>query len=179
MFYGGNNTSGDFFLFSQEIGLASSSDGIAFTRLKTTPVIENRMSESWNTLGSNYPASILYKDTLRVYYSGVQDSMFNFRPGIGYSYLDSSLLNLYDLSFDSPDVFVYPNPSNSTVFLESKEEVSIQEVNVYELNGKKVRSEKVMQNQFSLHVNNLPKGMYLIEIRLSNGVVKNKKIIRN
>ncbi len=28
---------------------------------------------------------------MRVYYSGIQDSLFNFNPNIGYFYLDSSL----------------------------------------------------------------------------------------
>ena len=55
----------------------------------------NGANGSWDHLGTNYPSSIIYKDTLRIYYSGMQDSLFNFTPNIGYVYLDSTFTSVY------------------------------------------------------------------------------------
>ena len=82
-------------LFSQEIGLAISTNGINFTRISNNPIITNGSNGTWDYLGTNYPSSIIYKDTLRIYYSGMQDSLFNFTPNIGYAYLDSTFTSVY------------------------------------------------------------------------------------
>ena len=96
MFYGGNTfISGTFSLFSQEIGLAISTNGINFTKISNNPIITNGSNGTWDYLGTNYPSSIIYKDTLRIYYSGMQDSLFNFTPNIGYAYLDSTFTSVY------------------------------------------------------------------------------------
>jgi len=93
MIYSGHkiSSSSNFCLFSMDIGLATSNDGINFNKSTSNPIIPKGTTGSWNNLGSNYPGSIIYKDTLRVYYSGMQDSTVNFIPQIGYSYLDSNL----------------------------------------------------------------------------------------
>ena len=96
MFYGGNTfSSGTFPFFSQKIGLATSIDGINFTKISNNPIIVNGPNGTWDHLGTNYPSAIIYKDTLRVYYSGMQDSLFNFNPSIGYFYLDSTITSVY------------------------------------------------------------------------------------
>ena len=96
MFYGGNTfISGTFSLFSREIGLAISTNGINFTKISNNPIITNGSNGTWDYLGTNFPSSIIYKDTLRIYYSGMQDSLFNFTPNIGYAYLDSTFTSVY------------------------------------------------------------------------------------
>ncbi|MEE2954257.1 MAG: hypothetical protein VX347_03700 [Bacteroidota bacterium] len=96
LFYGGNTySSGIFSLFSQKIGLAVSIDGINFTKISNNPIITNGSIGTWDQLGCNFPSAIIYKDTMRVYYSGMQDSLFNFNPNIGYFYLDSTFTSVY------------------------------------------------------------------------------------
>ena len=63
---------------------------------------------------------IIYKDTLRVYYSGMQDSLFNFNPNIGYFYLDSNLTNnLLSENFNCNEIILFPNPTTNTIFIKS------------------------------------------------------------
>ncbi len=179
MFYGGNNySSGTFFLFSQDIGLAKSNDGINFTKFSGNPVILNGVNGSWNNLGSNYPSSIIYHDTLRIYYSGMQDSILNFTPNIGYSYLDSILTSIKDNQVNAK-LDLFPNPTNDIFTIRAKNKL-ITRVEVYNYTGKL----EMVQTSFpSMNIkidsSILPKGNYIALIYNENQLIQSKKLIIN
>ena len=84
MFYAGGADS-TYNVWKCDMGLATSDDGIHFTKFLANPVIA-RVSGSWTDCGMNAANAIVVRDTLRVYYSGlVCDSIT--APTIGFSYM--------------------------------------------------------------------------------------------
>lgn len=70
------------------------------------------------------------------------------------------------LSFDG--VSVYPNPTNSVLYIKLKEGLENVNYRVYDVSGKMVGVGKLFSNFNSISVNNLTGGMYFIEIFDSN-----------
>lgn len=70
------------------------------------------------------------------------------------------------------NVMVYPNPANTTVFIQG--EHLIQKVELYNLLGQKV-SEKLCNTRYaSLEVNDIAEGMYIVKIKTEKGNIVNK-----
>jgi hypothetical protein len=179
MFYGGNTySSGTFPFFSQKIGLAVSVDGINFTKIPNNPIITNGPNGSWDHLGTNYPSAIIYKDTLRVYYSGMQDSTFNFKPNIGYFYLDSSLTGGYlsnDFIFNK--ITLFPNPSTNTVFLKAYSSL-FDRIKIFNQTGE-LQIEKVFMptNFYQVNTSTLKNGFYIVSIYHEDENIRDIKMI--
>ena len=179
MFYGGNDySSGTFFLFTQSIGLATSTNGINFTKFSGNPVISGGTNGTWNNMGSNYPSSIVYHDTLRVYYSGMQDSVINFVPNIGYSFLDSILTNIKE-NPPNTEIALYPNPSNGLFTLNVKNEL-ITRIAVYDYTGKlQMNKPFAPSKKIQLDTSSLPKGSYIVLIYNEKQLFQSKRLIIN
>ncbi|MEQ9306108.1 MAG: T9SS type A sorting domain-containing protein, partial [Marinoscillum sp.] len=74
---------------------------------------------------------------------------------------------------------VYPNPTSSYVFFEiSKTEEAY--VNLYGMDGRRYLSEtyRSLEGKYEVDLTNLNKGLYLMEIRSSNGSFK-RLILKN
>ena len=179
MFYGGNTySSGTFPFFSQKIGLAVSVDGINFTKISNNPIITNGPNGSWDQLGTNYPSAIIYKDTLRVYYSGMQDSVFNFNPNIGYFYLDSSLTSTYLNKHTIRDeIILYPNPSSNTIYIKTNS-LLFDHIKIINQIGE-LQIEKVFMptNFFQVNTSTLKNGLYIVNIFHEDENIRDVKMI--
>ncbi len=168
MFYSGENTGfpvmGAFTLWHQRIGIAKSNDGIFFVKGTLNPIIPNGTFGSWNEFGSNFSSAIVYHDTLRVYYSGVNDTIFGFLPKIGYSFMDSVLSNITSHVDNNYELAVYPNPTTGKIFIDSKG--IIISIEIYNALGKKIFATTNLKKQLSNEINlfNSPKGIYLVRI---------------
>jgi Secretion system C-terminal sorting domain len=69
---------------------------------------------------------------------------------------------------------IYPNPVKSTLLVNiDAEKAEMADVSITDINGRKVYSRQVTvtqgNNNFSVDVNNFSKGIYYIEVQLSNG----------
>jgi len=179
MFYGGNTySSGTFPFFSQKIGLAISVDGINFTKIGNNPIITNGPNGSWDQLGTNYPSAIIYKDTLRVYYSGMQDSLFNFNPNIGYFYLDSNLTNvLLRENFNYSEITLFPNPSTNTIFIKSYSSL-FDHIRIFNQTGE-LQFEKVIMptNFYQVNTSTLKNGIYIVNVYYKGENISTLKMI--
>ena len=179
MFYGGNTySSGTFAFFSQKIGLAISTDGINFTKIPDNPIVTNGSNGSWDHLGVNYPSAILYKDTLRVYYSGMQDSIFNFNPNIGYFYLDSSLsIGYRNNDLNSDKITLFPNPSRNTFFVKANSS-TFDRIRISDQAGK-LHIEKVFvpTNFYQVNTATLKNGLYIVSIYNEDENIRDLKMI--
>ena len=179
MFYGGNTfSSGTFPFFSQKIGLATSIDGINFTKFSNNPIITNGSNGTWDNLGTNYPSAIIYKDTLRVYYSGMQDSLFNFNPNIGYFYLDSSLTSAYGSKHASFDkTILYPNPSSNTAFIKTNS-LLFDHIKIFDQVGK-LQIDKTLEpsNLYQINTSTLKNGLYIVGIYYEGENIRDMKMI--
>ncbi len=179
MFYGGNDyASGTFFLFSQQIGLAKSSDGINFTKIMQNPVISKGALSTWNNMGVNYPASIIYNDTLRVYYSGLEDSIVNFIPQIGYSFMDLGALKLSEPNFNS-GIKMYPNPAKNRLMI-ANHLLKAEKVVITDIRGKLIfQSDINIAEEVDLDISNLRKGIYLVHFFNNRKKIHTEKLILN
>lgn len=174
MLYGGNDYSDEgFSFFIQDIGLATSSDGISFTRHDENPVIQKGVDGTWNNLGVNYPACIHYQDSLRVYYSGMPDSLTGFLPKIGYSLLDSTVVGISE--YEKLDQFnLYPNPVNDVITISG---ISFESYRIFNLVGQEFVS-GVDLGEGRINVRSLPKGTYLLQLKTSEGILTERKFVK-
>ncbi len=81
--------------------------------------------------------------------------------------------------FDNTAVGIYPNPANDLVHIDASS-LSSQEysISLFTLSGQKLKSELVNGAHSKLNVNDVPNGMYLLELRTKSGL-KNQKLIIN
>lgn len=71
-------------------------------------------------------------------------------------------------------VGVYPNPTNG--ILNVKVDSEIQNINVTNIVGQRMN---VQFNNYQIHMNDLPSGVYIVELALKSGQKISKKIIKN
>ncbi len=94
---------------------------------------------------------------------------------------DQNLLATTNSSALSQDIKIYPNPSNGTFFIKTKELKGKVETTIYDLSGKRVYSSVNTQNaeQTTKEYNvNLPKGVYIVTVKSDKGAYTQKLIIK-
>ncbi len=76
------------------------------------------------------------------------------------------------------DVEIYPNPANNfvTISNSSNEKISIQLINTL---GKVIKRVETVDNNYKLSIENLPVGLYFLQIRTSDNRMVTKKLIKN
>ncbi|MEY8849507.1 beta strand repeat-containing protein [Psychroserpens sp. XS_ASV72] len=81
-------------------------------------------------------------------------------------------LSTTNLEVVDSNVNVYPNPSNGIVHVKSNQRIST--INLYDINGRHLQK----YNTNTLTIDHLPNGLYFIEIKIDEVVVKTKKLIK-
>ncbi len=89
------------------------------------------------------------------------------------SYLVPGALSTAETDNRQADISVYPNPGEDRVTLKSKEE--IKKITVNSLDGKTVLT---AENNRSIDISGLPKGVYILQGTFRNGTSVSKKIIK-
>lgn len=111
----------------------------------------------------NVFSSIVYKDNL--YYG--KDNIF-------WKYAN----NLNTLSIDNkPFLSLYPNPSDDFIQVNKSKNDLIESINIFDLNGRLVSNSLDFKND-RIEVSGLIQGVYNVLIKLSDGSLVNKKIIK-
>lgn len=77
-------------------------------------------------------------------------------------------------------VSAYPNPANDKLTLEVKNiELSTLQFLLYDIHGKLLQNKKIVSNQTSILMSNLPPGSYFVKVTQNNYEVKTFKIFKN
>jgi len=71
---------------------------------------------------------------------------------------------------------IYPNPTNGIITIHTSNEINT--VNIYNMIGNLVMVKNISSNQSTLNIENLTNGVYLMEMKLSDGSKINSKIIK-
>ena len=79
--------------------------------------------------------------------------------------------------FTDANFYVYPNPSNGILNIESKNNIISYSLN--DLIGNQILSAEINDSIFTIDITPLPSGFYLLELFKENGQVVRKKIIKN
>lgn len=86
--------------------------------------------------------------------------------------LGSNSVNINELRIDQ--VSLYPNPASETIvfdFEQLKEDVSIE---IYDINGRLLNTYKTSKNQFEIDISHLSIGMYIVKMRMREGILTKK-----
>ena len=65
--------------------------------------------------------------------------------------------------FDKQDIIIYPNPVCDVLQLKNPHNITFTKAKVIALNGKVVY-EEIIQNTNTIHVENIAKGVYILEV---------------
>lgn len=87
----------------------------------------------------------------------------------------ASALGTSDIIRNTETVGMYPNPTNG--ILNIKADSLIESINVINMAGQRLNNVQFINNQ--INMNGLPDGIYIVELKLKNGRVFSKKIIKN
>lgn len=74
------------------------------------------------------------------------------------------------------NVNIYPNPVNSTMHILSEQQMK--QYSIVDLNGRVMTTGKLKTKEFTLNVENLPKGFYIVRVELEDGSLATKKVLK-
>jgi hypothetical protein len=72
---------------------------------------------------------------------------------------------------------VFPNPAGDVINIESNE--IIESIKIFNVFGQLVQNEIVAQEFSTLDVNQLPEGLYIVQIEMKSSEIYTKKIMKN
>jgi hypothetical protein len=76
--------------------------------------------------------------------------------------------NIFDLSFE--DLRIYPNPNNGQFTITNSQEMT--EIIITDLQGKVIyNSNNIGLNKVNVELNNLERGMYMINVQTNDGMI--------
>lgn len=81
--------------------------------------------------------------------------------------------------FKSPEVRIYPNPTSEIITISLSNDLIISKVDLIDVSGKNVYSmQNINKNNCRLEIDNLNKGVYIVNITTSRGIIADKVIIK-
>ncbi|MCB0304800.1 MAG: T9SS type A sorting domain-containing protein [Calditrichaeota bacterium] len=100
-----------------DVGFATSTDGINWTKSSDNPVLENGFAGTWEGLSVIYPKVIFHDNQYKMWYCGINNAA-NFIFRIGHATSDLTGMEISDENLGVPAGFAleqnYPNPFNPT-----------------------------------------------------------------
>jgi len=89
--------------------------------------------------------------------------------------LSCSTVGLEDLEEDLVELSVAPNPAKDVIALKTSGQYPIEDIYVYDMSGRLVKAHvKVNSNYFRVERNNLPSGMYMMQLRFKDGQISKR-----
>lgn len=85
-------------------------------------------------------------------------------------------VGIHENSSHEHQVTVYPNPTNSTLFVNFNQELQAI-ISLYSLNGSLILQKQVNTTETQLDVSSLPTGVYVLEAQTKNGIETQKVVI--
>jgi bilirubin oxidase len=85
-------------------------------------------------------------------------------------------LGVGDLSLND-GLAIYPNPSNGIVTIKTPEGINISKIEIYNTIGRFLKKIELSNNIETIHVNDLPEGLYLLKIYSNQREITKKLLI--
>ncbi|MDN3492200.1 VPS10 domain-containing protein [Winogradskyella bathintestinalis] len=160
------------------VGVTHYSDGfnVPLPIAKAKIVISTDLGSTWSEISPemlNYPftesSAFLFAENSVSVYLGVHD-LGLIKYDIDLATLSVNSEVLYDNSIQ-----IYPNPTPHSFSIRSA--ASVEAVNIYTMTGKKVKT--VTQPNTAIDISNLTRGVYLIEVKTTNGTITKRLLKSN
>ncbi len=79
-------------------------------------------------------------------------------------------------SMNGYPINVYPNPTSGLLYLEGLVDHEVAEIAIYDMTGKKVKRQGAPEGNVTIDINELNKGIYLLQVHYLNGQTSQVKI---
>ena len=80
---------------------------------------------------------------------------------------------------DRVQLQIAPNPASERIFISSKTQVAMQDIQLFDMNGLFLRSyNNIDYHQYEIQRGELPPGMYLIKVRFADGIAVKQVVIQ-
>ncbi len=75
-------------------------------------------------------------------------------------------------------ITIYPNPTNSTLSIKNIGTINLESVELFTVNGRKIKEYNKLNNQSELALENLPTGLYFLQLNALEGSITKKIVIK-
>jgi photosystem II stability/assembly factor-like uncharacterized protein len=149
-----------------KIGLAVATDAGVYV----SPILQ----APWSRLGDNMPLIKVYslkydKNTQNVvagtYSRSIQTCPYTYTPQVN------------TVELQNPKIKVFPTLCAEQLHLTS-EDTDINTVSIFDMTGKNVYQEKINSLSKSLIINNLSKGTYIVQLKMGDGKMETRKVVK-
>jgi hypothetical protein len=80
---------------------------------------------------------------------------------------------------DRVQLQIAPNPASERIFISSKTQVAMEQIQLFDMNGLFLRSyNNIDHHQYEIQRGELPPGMYLLKVRFADGIAVKQVIIQ-
>ncbi len=179
MWYGGVDR---FDFYGQQVGFASSPDGINWTKSTANPVLTTGNAGAWDANTASFPSVLNDNGIYKMWYTGKDvdpppANSFNYYWEIGYA--TAPITGVIDITMDgNRSITLFPNPFSTQTTLQTNLIFTDATLTVYNSIGQQVKQIKNISGQtISLNRDALPGGLYLIHLTEGNKVLTTQRLI--
>ncbi|MCU0435609.1 MAG: T9SS type A sorting domain-containing protein [Bacteroidia bacterium] len=178
MWYGGGADPS----FGQQVGFATSSDGINWTKSNANPVLTSGIAGEWDANTASFPSVLNDGGMYKMWYTGkdvdpLPVNSLNYYWEIGYATAPITGINEIR-NDDNSFITVFPNPFSSSATIEADKNLHNATLTVYNLLGQKVIQINNINGQtYSLSRGNLESGHYFVWLLDGDGTLAVTKLV--
>jgi predicted GH43/DUF377 family glycosyl hydrolase len=131
MWYGGNDVEG----YGQQVGLATSSDGVSWIKSPINPVLQKGSIDDWDANTASFPSVLKSDNIYEMWYTGkdiaeLVPNDLDYYWEVGYA--SSTITSVMDMSNAANDVMqLFPNPAQSELQITLAADVSKANLVIY------------------------------------------------
>ena len=87
-------------------------------------------------------------------------------------------LEMSTSDYEAENLKLFPNPVENLLSIQNSNP-KINQILIFDLNGKMILTQNLTVGTNQINIKNLPKGMYIVQIKSNNQIIKTEKIIKN
>ncbi|MCF8275609.1 MAG: T9SS type A sorting domain-containing protein [Flavobacteriales bacterium] len=176
MWYGGGSDDSH---YDQQVGYATSFDGINWGKSPLNPVLTRGNPGDWDQLVASFPSVINDGGGYKMWYTGkdvdpLPENSTAYYWEIGYA--TSSPTGMEEFASNPNEMQIYPNPATETIYITfPPSETGQKHLLIFNSLGALVQT--VNTNQaVQINIADLPAGLYFIQMNSDNGSVTNRLV---
>jgi len=169
MWYGGNDVEG----YGQQVGLATSNDGIAWTKSPMNPVLQKGSANDWDANTASFPSVLKGDNSYEMWYTGkdiaeLVENDLDYYWELGYA--SSTITSIMEMNSATDDVMkLSPNPVQSELHLAFAADLGTANLVIYNQIGQIVMNQaKVRTRSMLIDTHSFSAGVYSVVLYYGN-----------
>ena len=178
MWYGGGASDT---YYDQQVGFATSPDGINWTKSSANPVLTRGSAGSWDAILSSFPSVINDGGIYKMWYTGRDVDPIPASVSLNYywelGYATAPITSIVYIGNNNA-IAIFPNPFSTETILQTDNPLHNATFTIYNIYGQTVKQINNISGQtFNFNRENLISGIYLIELTQDNKTITTTKLI--